>query len=91
MFQENNAYLSSAKYFFISVVHLKSTRYFFVRYTATLLIVFAILLTSKQYYGEPIDCWCPAHFTDSHVSFTNAVCWASTFLHLCLFLNTFFR
>ena len=57
----------------------RNKRFFVVRYTATLLIVFAVLLTSKQYYGQPIDCWCPAHFTDSHVSFTNAVCWVSTF------------
>ena len=34
---------------------------------------------TKQYVGEPISCWCPAHFTDSHVEFTNSVCWVSTY------------
>ena len=47
-------------------------------YTVTLLILFALLVTSKQYYGEPINRWCPAHFESSHVDFTNAVCWVRT-------------
>ena len=88
MFQEKNECLSSAKYILFCLCYpVEEYTIFFVRYTATLLIIFKVLLTSKQYYGEPIDCWCPGHFTDSHVSFTNTVCWVNTYLHLCIFLR----
>ena len=49
------------------------------RYTVILLSLFAIMVTTKHYAGEPIECWCPSHFTDSHVDFTNAV---SGFIHV---------
>ena len=43
------------------------------RYTVYLLFGFCLLITTKHYVGEPINCWCPAHFTGSHVDFTNSV------------------
>ena len=43
------------------------------RYTPTLLIIFALLVTTKNYVGEPIACWCPDHFTKSQVDYTNQV------------------
>ena len=43
------------------------------RYTVMLLTLFCLLITTKHYVGEPINCWCPAHFTGSHVDFTNSV------------------
>ena len=46
-------------------------------YTATLLILFACVVSTKQFVGEPISCWCPAHFTDSHRQYTNTICWIS--------------
>jgi hypothetical protein len=33
------------------------------RYTVALLILFSIILTTKQYGSEVIKCWVPAHFT----------------------------
>ena len=30
-----------------------------------------------QYSGRAIDCWCPGHFTSSHVSYANAICWTN--------------
>ncbi len=33
------------------------------RFTVSMLIVFAIILTLKQYAGDPIHCWHPAHFS----------------------------
>ena len=51
------------------------------RYSTFVLVVFAIVVSTKQYVGEPINCWCPAHFTDNHEDFTNKICWVT---------NTFF-
>ncbi|GFN89514.1 innexin [Plakobranchus ocellatus] len=50
-------------------------------YTTIILIIFTIVVSTKQYVGEPIHCWCPAQFEESHVDYTNNVCWVS---------NTFF-
>lgn len=47
------------------------------QYTCSLLIVFALIVSTKQFVGEPIACWCPAHFTDSHRSYANTMCWIS--------------
>ncbi|CAF0899114.1 unnamed protein product [Didymodactylos carnosus] len=47
------------------------------RYSVILLIIFTILVSTKQYVGEPIACFCPAHFTGTHVEYANNVCWIS--------------
>ncbi|CAF0710188.1 unnamed protein product [Brachionus calyciflorus] len=48
------------------------------KYTVVLIIAFVTILTSKQYIGEPLACFCPAHFTGAHVEYTNNICWIST-------------
>ncbi|CAH1801762.1 unnamed protein product [Owenia fusiformis] len=45
------------------------------RYTTILLTVFSILVTGKQYTGDPIHCWCPAAFSDAQVNYANSLCW----------------
>ena len=47
------------------------------RYSVSLFICFCIVVTTTQYVGSPIKCWCPAHFTDSHKSYTDTICWVS--------------
>ena len=36
------------------------------RYTVFALVVFSIVVSTKQYVGEPIVCWCPAEFTGAY-------------------------
>ena len=45
------------------------------RYSCFVLIVFAIVVTSGQYAGEPIHCWCPAQFTYQWENYANQACW----------------
>jgi len=42
-------------------------------FTVLFLIVAMVVVTTTQYVGSPINCWCPAYFTDSHIDFTNKV------------------
>ena len=47
------------------------------RYTTLLLMIFTIVVSTTQYVGNPIHCWCPAYFTSNHEEFTNKICWIS--------------
>ena len=39
------------------------------RHTTSLLIVFSVVVTTQQYVGDPIHCWCPAEFTGKSFEF----------------------
>ena len=43
------------------------------QFTVLFLVVAMVIVTTTQYVGSPINCWCPAYFTDSHIDFTNKV------------------
>lgn len=46
-------------------------------YTTGILIIFTVVVSARQYVGDPIRCWCPGEFTGAHVDYTNNVCWIS--------------
>lgn len=49
------------------------------RYYSSIFFLFlACLVSSKQLVGNPIECWCPAQFTDNQVRYTNSYCWVSS-------------
>jgi hypothetical protein len=46
-------------------------------WTVGLLTFCALFVSTTQFVGEPIQCWCPAQFTGSYVSYTKNICWVS--------------
>ena len=47
------------------------------QYTASLLVLFAVLVSARQYMGEPIHCWCPEQCAQNHEKYANIYCWVS--------------
>lgn len=54
------------------------------RYTSTMLITFAAIISTKHYVGEPMHCWVPAHFTGNNDKYVNNYCWVSNTYYLPL-------
>ncbi|XP_075244614.1 innexin unc-9-like [Convolutriloba macropyga] len=52
------------------------------RFTAMILVILGILVSTKQYVGDPINCWTPAHFNREWVEYTNNICWISNTYYL---------
>lgn len=51
-------------------------------YTVALFVIFAVVVSTAQFVGDPIHCWCPAEFTDAFVDYTKYVCWVSNTYYL---------
>lgn len=52
------------------------------RYTVLVLVIFTVLVSTTQYVGNPIHCWCPATFTSNHEKFSNYICWITNTYYL---------
>lgn len=46
-------------------------------WSVVLLAMFAVVVTSGQFVGDPIHCWVPAHFTGAYTSYSKSICWIS--------------
>lgn len=44
-------------------------------YTTGILVIFTVVVSARQYVGDPIRCWCPSEFTSTRVEYTNNICW----------------
>lgn len=44
-------------------------------YSVFLLVIFAVLVSTGQFVGDPIHCWCPAQFTGAYEAYTKNYCW----------------
>ena len=45
-------------------------------YSVFLLVIFAVVVSSGQFVGDPIHCWCPANFKDGGLEeYTKSYCW----------------
>jgi hypothetical protein len=51
-------------------------------YTVILLAIFAVFITTGQFAGSPIECWCPAQFTNAYVAYTKSYCWVKNTYHI---------
>ncbi len=51
-------------------------------YTVMLIVIFAVVVSTKQYVGDPIHCWVPGHFTNNHDDYAQHICWVSNFYYL---------
>ena len=45
------------------------------RYTVAICCLFALIVSTKQYAGDPIDCWVPAQFKASYEKYADSYCW----------------
>ena len=52
------------------------------RYTVYVLVILAILVTTKHYVGDPIACWSPDHFTSDQCKYVNQICWVQNTYYL---------
>lgn len=52
------------------------------RWTVILMAVFLLAITSKHYFGDPIECWTPAEFKGSHNDYVKHYCWITYTYHV---------
>ncbi|KAI0223079.1 Innexin-19 [Lamellibrachia satsuma] len=52
------------------------------RYSVVILAVLAASISLSDVVREPISCWAPAHFADSHEKYANSYCWVRNTYYL---------
>ena len=51
---------------------------FYRQYTPSLLVMFAVLISARQFMGDPIHCWCPEQVSYFTILSMNHPCKAHT-------------
>jgi hypothetical protein len=54
------------------------------KYTVLMLVLFAIIVTNKQFGTKHIQCWVPAQFTKNYEEYVNDICWVSNTYYIPL-------
>ena len=52
------------------------------RWSVLVLAIFAILITTKAYVGDPIDCWAPPEFKSSYERYSETLCFVNGTFHI---------
>ncbi|KAI0215138.1 Innexin unc-7 [Lamellibrachia satsuma] len=52
------------------------------RYSVVILVILALTLSVSDVVREPITCWAPPHFADSHEKYANSYCWVRNTYYL---------
>ena len=51
------------------------------QYTCVLLMVFIIIVSTKSYFGDPVQCWCHHNgCAGSQEKYINLYCWVCMFM-----------
>lgn len=51
-------------------------------WSVLILVIFACLITSKAYVGDPIDCWAPPEFKSSYEKYAETLCFVNGTYHI---------
>ncbi|CAF0804780.1 unnamed protein product [Brachionus calyciflorus] len=54
------------------------------KYTVAVLVIFAIIVTNRQFGTKQIHCWIPAYFTRNYEEYINDICWVSNTYYISL-------
>ena len=52
------------------------------RYTISTLVIFSIVVSTKQFVGDRISCWIPAHFHGTWGAYAHSYCWTKNTYYL---------
>ena len=50
-------------------------------YTSVVMVVLAVIISTRHYVGDQIQCWVPGYFTGTYVDYTGKVCTQGTIKH----------
>ncbi|XP_076442060.1 innexin unc-9-like isoform X2 [Babylonia areolata] len=53
-------------------------------WTVFLFAMFAIIVSTGQFVGDPIHCWCPAEFTGAYVDYAKSYCWIKNTYYIAM-------
>ena len=48
------------------------------KFSAIMMVIFAVLLSTYQLVGEPIKCWCPVEYTDTRCEYATTFCYITS-------------